>query len=123
MAVADRVPLAAMCEYCAGLPGATLDHTFGTDTNVYRVGNKVFALINTQDSGVATLKASPEEVQSLLAQYAFARPGYHMNKLHWVTFDLVAGVPVDELLELLDESHRLVLASLPQSRQAEIRSA
>ncbi len=35
----------------------------------------------------------------------------------------IEGVPVEELLELIDESYRLVLESLSKKSQAEIRSA
>ncbi|MBG6191675.1 putative DNA-binding protein (MmcQ/YjbR family) [Arthrobacter sp. CAN_A212] len=119
----DEEALAAVCGHCAGLPGATLDHTFGEDSDVYRVGNKMFALVNTEGRGFATLKAPPEEVRALLEQHEFARPGYYMNKRHWVTLDLVEGVPVGEVLELVGESYRLVLEALPKKAQAEIRSA
>lgn len=118
----NMAALFVVCERCAAMPGATLDHNFGEQTDVYRVGDKMFALVNTQGLGFATLKASPEEVQALLEHRDFARPGYHMNKRHWVTLDLVEGVPVDELLELVDESYRLVFKSLPKNRQAEIPS-
>ena len=118
----DRTPLSAVVTHCAAMPGARLDHTCGGDTDVYRIGNKMFALVNTEDTGYITVKASPEEVQALLSQYDFVRPGYYMNKRHWITIDLVADVPVDEVGELVDESYRLVLESLPKKTQAEIRS-
>ncbi|MCP5026486.1 MAG: MmcQ/YjbR family DNA-binding protein [Actinomycetia bacterium] len=118
-----KTPLSSVRQRCAERPGATLDHTFGPETDLYRVGNKMFALVNTEDLGSATLKASPEEVQALLATYDFARPGYYMNKRHWVTIDLVEGVPIGDVLELVDESYRLVLESLPKKRQAEIGSS
>ena len=120
---ATNTTLATVRRQCAAMQGATLDHTFGPETDIYRVGNKMFALVNTEDLGAATLKASPEEVQALLAQYDFVRPGYYMNKRHWVTIDLVDSVPVDELRELVAESYRLVLQSLPKKHQSEIRSA
>ena len=122
----ERVPtttLDAVCRQCMTKPGATLDHTFGPETDIYRVGNKMFALVNTEGSGSATLKALPDEVRALLATYDFVRPGYYMNKRHWITVDLVEGVPIDEVLEFVDESYRLVLESLPKKLQAEIGPA
>ena len=104
------------------MTGVTLDHTFGDDTDVYRVGNKMFALVSTEGAGFVTLKASPEEVQALLGQYDFARPGYYANKRHWVTLDFVEGVPVDDILEIVDESYRLVFEALPKKVQTEIHS-
>lgn len=105
------------------MPGASLDHTFGPEVDVYRVDNKIFAMINTDDPGYVTLKALPEEVLALLDQYDCTRPGYYMNKRHWITIDLIGDEPVAEIPDLIADSHRLVFASLSKSRQAEICSA
>lgn len=102
------------------MPGASLDHTFGADTDIYRVGGKMFALVNTDGPGFATLKAPPDEVPALLARYDFCRPGYYMNKRHWVTFDPIPDVLRDEVFEAVAESYRLVLASLPKKLQSEV---
>ena len=104
------------------MPGASLDHAFGPETDIYRVGDKIFAMVNTDDPGYVTLKAPPEEVQALLVQYDCTRPGYYMNKRHWITIDLTGDEPVAELPDLIADSYRLVFTSLSKKRQAEIRS-
>ena len=43
-----------------------------------------------------------------------------MNKAHWNSVRLDGTVPEDLLCEMIDESHRLVLASLPKKVQAQI---
>ncbi len=62
-----------------------------------------------------------EEGEALRSQYDFVRPGYYMNKRHWIAVDLVDEIPMDEVAELVDESYRLVFESLPKKRQAELR--
>ncbi|MEN8238948.1 MAG: MmcQ/YjbR family DNA-binding protein [Actinomycetota bacterium] len=109
-------------EWCAAQPSATVDNTFGLQTNVYRVADKMFALVNIEGDDFVTLKALPEDGEALRAQYDFVREGYYMNKRHWITVDLVDGVPMDEVKELIEESYRLVFESLPKKRQAELRS-
>ena len=109
-------------EWCHQMPGASLDHTFGPETDVHRVGDKIFAMVNTDDPGFVTLKAPPEEVQALLDQYDGTRPGYYMNKRHWITVDLNRDVPVDELPALIADSYRLVFSSLSKQHQATIHS-
>ena len=37
-----------------------------------------------------------------------------MNKRHWITIDLAPGVPEDEVQELIENSHRLVVEALPK---------
>lgn len=108
--------------WCQHMAGASLDHAFGLETDVYRVSDKIFAMVNTNDPGYVTLKARPEEVRALLEQYDCTRPGYYMNKRHWITIDLNGDVPTAELPDLIAESHRLVFSSLPKKLQAEISS-
>lgn len=111
----DRV-----CAMCIGMPSATVDNAFGPETNVYRIADKIFALVSLADPTYVTLKTLPEEGEALRAQYDFVRPGYYMNKRHWITVDLVHKVPMDELAELIEESYRLVIESLPKKTQVEL---
>ena len=34
-------------------------------------------------------------------------PGYHMNKKHWITMLLDGSVPIEEILDCIDESYKL----------------
>jgi len=107
---------------CSDLKGATLDHTFGEDVDVHRVANKMFALVNVAGGEIITLKATPEDVAALVAELSFVTPGYYMNKKHWITIDLSAGIDATELEELVHESYRLVFSSLPKRLQLEIET-
>lgn len=109
-----------VCTWCLQKPSATVDNTFGHTVNVYRVAQKIFAMVDLEDGNYVTLKVLPAEGEALQAQYGFVRPGYYMNKRHWITIDLVPGVPMQELRELIDESYRLVFESLPRARRAEL---
>lgn len=111
----DRV--AHVASLCSSMSATTVDNTFGEQSDVYRVGGKIFALVNTAGDHIVTFKADPAEAQALQASHDHFRPGYYMNKRHWVTADLSAKVDLDDLDELLQESHRLVLASLPRSQR------
>ncbi|QHC65248.1 MmcQ/YjbR family DNA-binding protein [Rathayibacter oskolensis] len=97
------------------LPGAEASHPFGPGTLVWKVGGKVFALESERfGRPVVSVKALPENVVHLVAGVDGVEPGYHLNKRHWVTVD--AGGRVDEglLLELVTESHAIVVAKLPK---------
>lgn len=107
-------------EHCLALAGTAVDNTFGDQTDVCRVGEKIFALVNIAGDEIVTLKALPDEAAALVAQHDFVRPGYYMNKKHWITVDLTAAVDDEELGELIAESYRLVLGSLSKRLQAEI---
>ena len=121
--MAKMTKIDQVCEWCASQPASTTDNTFGPETNVYRVADKMFALANVEVGDFVTLKALPDDGAALRAQYDFVREGYYMNKRHWITVDLVENVAMDELRELIEESYRLVFESLPKRRQAELRSS
>jgi predicted DNA-binding protein (MmcQ/YjbR family) len=109
-----------VCNWCQEMPSVTVDHAFGPETDVYRVGGRIFALVDPGDGNYVTLKAPPEEVVALRAQYDFVRAGYYMNKEHWVTIDLVPIAPMDEVHELIRQSYLLVSEALPRKRRAEL---
>ena len=59
------------------------------------------------------LKAEPATALRLRRQYAGITPGYHMNKDHWNTVQLDGSIPGEVIRQMLEESYRLVAASLP----------
>ncbi|MHA6799689.1 MmcQ/YjbR family DNA-binding protein [Bounagaea algeriensis] len=66
---------------------------------------------------VVIVKAAPSDAAALREGYADIAAGYHMNKRHWIT--LAPGDSIDAKLveELVTESYRLVLDTLPRARR------
>jgi len=101
---------------CLGLPAATEDMPFGPDVLAFRIGGKIFALINIERIPISiNLKCDPERAVELREEYDAITPGYHMNKKHWNTVDLSGGVPWARIRELIDHSYHIVRASLPRN--------
>jgi predicted DNA-binding protein (MmcQ/YjbR family) len=97
-----------------GRPGAVETYPFGPDTAVYKVGGKMFALLPwSADPPRLSLKCDPEWSTVLRNAYDSVQPGYHLNKKHWNTIVLDGSISDDELAELIEHSHQLVLESLP----------
>lgn len=115
-------PIEQVCTWCVDMPAATVDNTFGEETNVYRVGNKIFAMVNIGGDEFVTLKTPPEDGVVLRAQYKAVRTGYYMNKRHWITIDLVSEVPMEEVRDLITESYQLVLGSLSKALRGAINA-
>jgi predicted DNA-binding protein (MmcQ/YjbR family) len=114
-------PIVTLVEsWCTLQLGATVDNTFGDDTNVHRVGSKIFAMVRTTGDGFVTLKAPPEEAIALRESHPDVRPGYYMDKRHWITVDLPSSVTNDELRELVQQSYAIVAASLSAKLRAEL---
>lgn len=106
---------------CARLPGSRETFPFGATTLVFKVGGKMYALTDlTGDPVTLSLKVRPEHGEALRAGYAAIRPGYHLNKRHWVTVTLDGTVPGPLLHRLLTGSHALVVAGLTRAQRAEV---
>lgn len=70
-----------------------------------------------------SLKCDPDRILELLSEFPDAvLPGYYSDGRTWISLDLDAGLPEDLVLELCDESYRLVFAKLAKRRQREILS-
>lgn len=88
-------------EYCRCLPGVVVDQPFEGDfaTYIARHGDtrKWFAAV-LEHGGCefVNLKCDPIESEFLQSVFAGIKPGYHMNKTHWISVYFGSDVP-DEL--------------------------
>ena len=100
-------------EYCLTLPQAKEDYPFGPDVQVFKIKNKLFALMTTRE-GVerVNLKCDPEEAIILREIFEDVIPGYHMNKMHWNTVILSGSIPDGEIKRMIDRSYCLVVKKL-----------
>ena len=104
-------------EYCLAKPNVTEGTPFGPDVLVFKVSGKIFALTGLDDVPPrVNLKCDPERALDLRDRYEEVQPGYHMNKKHWNTVELVGRIPESELRGMIDHSYDLVAASLRKRR-------
>lgn len=98
-------------------PAAVCDWPFGADVNVYKVEGKMFATLSQGERcAEMNLKCDPDEAVALRDIFAAVRPGYHMNKRHWITVSLDRTMPSGELKRLIDNSYRLVIQGLTKAK-------
>ena len=68
-------------EYLLSQPNARLDYPFGEGVAVYKVGDKMFALVEEGSSPVRlSLKCDPQLAETLRERYAKA--GKHLRVVH-----------------------------------------
>ena len=105
-------------DFCLSLPQAFESFPFSEGLSVFKTsGNgKIFALADLDASPLTvSLKCDPEDSIALRAEFVDIVPGYHLNKKHWVTVTVNAGVP-DQLVEdLIRGSHDLVRPRVPRA--------
>ena len=94
---------------------------FGEDVAVYKVMNKMFALVGTNEGFInINLKCLPADALGYRDIYECVIPGYHMNKKHWNTI-IVNGEMKDEvLIDMIDESYDLVVSKLTKKEKAQL---
>ena len=95
--------------YILSMPNSRLDYPFGKDAAVYKVGEKMFAIIAEGSSPVrVSLKCDPQLAQTLRERYETVLPGYHLNKKHWNTIICSGQLGREELFDLVRHSYQLV---------------
>lgn len=101
-------------DFCLALPGVTEEFPFGEETLVYKVMGKMFALTSLDSFESINLKCDPEIAVELRERYDGVSPGYHMNKKHWNTVDVHAGISDKLIYQWIRDSYDLVVDSLPK---------
>jgi predicted DNA-binding protein (MmcQ/YjbR family) len=106
--------------YCLNKPGVTESLPFDSETLVFKVGGKMFALTDIEHFNSVNLKCDPEKAVLLREHYSGVKPGYHMNKVHWNTVSCDGSISDQLILEWTDDSYQLVVASLPGKIKKEL---
>lgn len=99
-------------DHCLTLPGTSESFPFDESTLVFKVMNKIYALVNLEGDLSINLKCDPEKAVDLRELYSFIVPGYHMNKKHWNTVHIDETVPGILIKELINHSYQLVVKGL-----------
>ncbi len=96
-------------EYILSMANAYIDYPFGEEVAVYKVGDKMFALIQENKIPVKlSLKCDPQLAKLLRDKYETVMEGYHLNKKHWNTILLTGQLSWEEVKDLIRHSYILV---------------
>ncbi|GAB3496108.1 MmcQ/YjbR family DNA-binding protein [Spirosoma knui] len=108
-------------DYCLTKPGVTESFPFDESTLVFKVGGKIFALLDTESRPTTmNLKCDPERATQLREEHAAVTPGFHMNKTHWNTITLDGSVRQSDMQAWIDHSYELVRNGLPKAVRAQL---
>jgi predicted DNA-binding protein (MmcQ/YjbR family) len=99
-------------EYILSMPNSRLDYPFGEGVAVYKVKDKMFALIAEKTDPLRiSLKGDPQLNVVLREKYETVLEGYHLNKKHWNTIILTGQLPWEEIQGFIRHSYDLVASS------------
>lgn len=108
-----------LAKYCMAKPGAEETYPWGESELVPKVGGKAFAFIWVDGASVS-LKCGRDADEA--AQWRERYPdavtvSAYIGRHGWNAVKLAAGIPDDEILELVDISYDSVVGKLPKSRR------
>ena len=102
---------------CNAFQGATLEFPFGPEPNVWKVGNKIFAITNAPNG--VSLKCADAPTADLLIDMGRASKAPYLPRGGWVLIEW-GMMEAGELAERLKTSYDTVRASLTKKAQAEL---
>lgn len=112
--------------YCLSFKGAQDKMPFDKATSeydrnllVFYVADKWFCFVNVDVFDFCSIKCPAQQIEELQDKYEGIKPGYHMNKKHWISVYFDADVPEKTIKELVKQSHDMVAASLSKSKRKE----
>lgn len=109
-------------ELALEMPFAELCWPFGPEYDAFRIGGKIFMLtLWVRGEPVVNLKADPQKSLLNQAIYPHIKPGYHMNKKHWISVYPGDDIDADLLEELITDSWERVVDTLPKREQKRFR--
>jgi predicted DNA-binding protein (MmcQ/YjbR family) len=112
------VALEAMLEAKPGAVGERLPSAKGVV--LYKVMGKMFAILERRKIQNVILKCDPHLAEILREQYAGVGHRSHLDRRFWISIDLEADVPPEEVERLAAASYDLVCAGLTRKQRAEL---
>ncbi len=94
------------------LPGATENVQWG-DNLVFKVGGKIFAVLNLETGTALSFRCSPEDFAELIEREDIV-PAPYLARAYWVSLLDADALPAAELRQRLSTSYELVTARLPK---------
>ncbi|SDR71685.1 Predicted DNA-binding protein, MmcQ/YjbR family [Polaribacter sp. KT25b] len=114
-------------DFCIAKKGVTEHFPFDNVTLVFKVMDKMFALIGLErwEKGEQkiNLKCNPEKAEELRDKFEGIIPGFHMSKKHWNTVIINSSDVSDDLVkELINHSYSLVVSGLTKKLKEELHN-
>jgi predicted DNA-binding protein (MmcQ/YjbR family) len=87
---------------------------------LYKVMGKMFASLSIRGIENVILKCDPNLAHVFREQYAGVGHRSHLARRYWISVDLDADVPSDEVARLAEHSYGLVCSNLTRKQKAEL---
>lgn len=109
----------AVRDYCLSKRGVEESFPFDEETLVFKVCNKIFAVIALEKPDRVTLKCHPSLREELGARYIAVTSAPYFNKASWATLVFNQDIPDDLFCFLIDHAYGETIRCIPKKRQVE----
>lgn len=103
-------------DYCLSLPKVTEDFPFDDTTLVFRIADKIFAIIDLLKTDSLVVKCNPQTVIELREKYEEIAGAYHMNKRYWNQINLAGNLSDCFVFLQIRHSYNEVIRKMPQNK-------
>lgn len=110
--------------FCLSFKGVHEKMPFGKATSpydrnllVFYVCDKWFCFVNIEVFDFCNIRCPQDKILDLVEQYEGIRPGYHMNKKHWISVYFHADVPDGKIQDLVRQSYESVVAKMTRKER------
>ena len=110
-------------DYCLSLPQVTEYFPFDETTLAFRVGEKIFAMLDLEDTEWFVLKCNPDYAVLLRERYSEIAPAWHMNKKYWNQLNVFGALSDSLIKTLVRHSYNEVIAKMSQRKRSELMVA
>lgn len=107
-----RMSAEQVAAFCLALPGAREDYKWGGIRVFSVAGNKMFAVLDLAGAGLSFKVA--DELFLGYCDRPGVRPAPYLARAHWISQQAPYAMGREELTELLQRSHQLVVRRLPK---------
>lgn len=108
----------ALRDLCLGFHGSEETFPFGSETSVFKVADKMFALSRLQARPLSvSLKCDPLLAEQLRSAHPAITAGYHLNKRHWNTVLLDGSIADTTVADMIEDSYDLIVSKLSRARR------
>ena len=105
--------------YCLSLEGVRekmpftgVKDKYSRDVLCFYVADKWFCFVNIEVFDFCCIKCPAAESNELQQEYEGIKPGWHMNKKHWISVYFNSDVPGGKIRELVKKSYDTVVGGL-----------
>src|SRR3954471_20872898 len=89
---------------------------------IYKILGKMFAILSLRAEPFVILKCDPFRADLLRQTYQGVGHRSHLDRRYWISVELAADVPVDEIQNLIGHSWDQVAATLTRKQRQELAS-